>query len=125
MIAVKRGDSDQDWKNVKSTVTFVGEHCSRKRTIFSRFNVVVLNLTSYRVAQTKGQPWKPPPLCQTTLCYSFLYSLHSPATKYFWGRKNRIERDIHSFMCASWPTESIRQISWLACLGRSECLRSI
>ena len=41
-IAVKRGDSDQDWRNVKSIVTFVGEYCSWKRTIFQSFNVVVL-----------------------------------------------------------------------------------
>ena len=55
------------------------------------------------------------------------YSLCIPQRpcKYFWGRKNRIERDIHFLMCASRPTESIRQILLLACLGGSERLKSI
>lgn len=33
MIAVKRDDRDQDWKNVISIATFVGEYCSWRRTI--------------------------------------------------------------------------------------------
>ena len=78
-------------------------------------NVVVLKSdVVWPMAQTKGQPWRPPPICQTTLCYSFsvilfAFSSDHASTFGFWGTKNRIARDIHLLMCASRPTESIRQ----------------